>query len=315
MARAVVFAYHNVGVRCLTVLLRQGIVVPLVVTHRDNPDETIWFDSVEALARQHGIAVITPDDPNMPAVIAAVQAAQPDFLFSFYYRNMLKTPLLAIPPRGSYNMHGSLLPKYRGRVPVNWAIIHGEAETGATLHAMTEQPDNGAIVAQAVVSIGPDDTAQDVFNTVTGAAERALDEVLPALLAGTAPHLPQDLTQGAYFKGRKPGDGRIDFSWGAQRIHNFVRALTRPYPGAFTDLAGKRILIWRTGLKPLVQADLGDVVLVQSLPPTLFAHSSDMILQCADGASLQIHSLEADGVDVTPRNFERIFGKRSIQVA
>src|SRR5690242_10512846 len=134
MMRAVVFGYHNVGVRCLKVLLAHGMAVPLVVTHEDSPGETIWFDSVARTAAEHGIDVITPDDPDAADVAARVAAARPDFIFSFYYRRMLGRKLLALAPRGALNMHGSLLPKYRGRVPVNWAIIQGEAETGATLH-------------------------------------------------------------------------------------------------------------------------------------------------------------------------------------
>ena len=174
-----------------------------MVTHQDNPNETIWFDSVAELAALHGIAVITPDNPNTPEVIEQIRALQPDFFFSFYYREMLKAPLLAIPKRGALNMHGSLLPKYRGRVPVNWAIIHGETESGATLHYMTEKPDNGDIVAQQAVPILPNDTAQDVFEKVLVAAEIALNEVLPALLAGEAQAVKQDLSKGGYFGGRK----------------------------------------------------------------------------------------------------------------
>ena len=313
--RAVVFAYHNVGVRCLAALLRHGVDVPLVVTHEDNPDETIWFESVAALARRHNIRVVTPTDPNTAELIAEVEAAQPDFLFSFYYRNMLKAPLLALAARGNYNMHGSLLPKYRGRVPVNWAIIHGETETGATLHAMTEKPDNGAIVAQEAIPIGPDDTAQEVFNAVTGAAVRALERVLPALLAGTAPTTAQDLTQGGYFKGRKPGDGRIDFAWGAQQIHNFVRALTHPYPGAFADVMEKRILIWRSGLEPLVDKGLEASPIGNPSPPRLFTEEAKLILACADGRHLRILSLEADGEPVDAVNFARIFGSDTVQLA
>ena len=319
MTRAVVFAYHNVGVQCLATLLRHGVDVRLVVTHQDNPNETIWFDSVAALAQQHGIAVITPEDPNTPEVLAHVRAAQPDFLLSFYYRNMLKAPLLSIAKRGNYNMHGSLLPKYRGRVPIHWAIIHGELETGATLHAMTEKPDNGAIVAQEAVPIGPNDTAQEVFTAVTGAAGRALEHVLPALIAGTAPHTPQDLTQGAYYKGRTPEDGRIDFAWSAQRIHNFVRALTRPYPGAFADVpAGakrKRIFIWHTSRKPLADKGLGGMAPSNPLPPTLFILRGELVLYCADGEALHIDAMDADGEAVTPLNFATIFGGGTIQVA
>jgi len=305
MTSAVVFAYHNVGVRCLEVLLAQGVEVRLVVTHADNPAENIWFGSVATLAKARGIDVIMPEDPNTPEVIALVKAHAPDFLFSFYYRHMLKRDLLVVPALGAYNMHGSLLPKYRGRVPINWAIIHGETETGATLHAMTEKPDNGAIVTQKSVPIGIDDTAQDVFERVTEAAAQALAAALPSLMAGSAPHVPQDLSKGAYFGGRKPEDGRIDFSWPARRIHDFVRALTRPYPGAFAEVAGRRIIMWRTRL--------GSPVATR----TTVLHLADdgIVLDCGDGLRLLVLELEVDGKVVTSAEFPLAFGSPRIQLA
>lgn len=210
--RAVVFAYHNVGVRCLQVLLARGVDVALVVTHEDNPNENIWFGSVASVAAEHGIPVVTPADPADPALRRAIADARPEFIFSFYYRHMLPVDLLALAPRGAYNMHGSLLPKYRGRVPTNWAVLNGETETGATLHEMAAKPDAGAIVGQTAVPILPDDTAAQVFDKVTVAAEQTLWRVLPALLAGEAPHLPNDLAAGSYYGGRKPEDGRIEWS-------------------------------------------------------------------------------------------------------
>ena len=305
MTSAVVFAYHNVGVRCLDVLLAHGIDVRLVVTHRDNPAENIWFASVAELARTRGVPVIAPDDPNTPETIAMVRELAPDFLFSFYYRHMLKRGLLVVPRLGAYNMHGSLLPKYRGRVPINWAIIHGETETGATLHAMTEKPDNGAIVMQKAVPIGIDDTAQDVFERITDAAVAALAAALPALVAGTAPHIPQDLSKGAYFGGRKPEDGRIDFSWPARRIHDFVRALTRPYPGAFADIAGRRVVIWRTRIGESTP----------SAAPNLGVAGGGIVLDCNDGRCLHVLELEADGQAVPAADFQRVFGSLRIQLA
>ena len=238
MATAIVFAYHDVGVRCLKVLLAQGVHVSLVVTHRDNPAENIWFASVAALARMHDIPTITPDDPNLAATVKAVTALRPDFLFSFYYRHMIGAPLLAAATRGALNVHGSLLPKYRGRVPVNWAVINGEHETGATLHYMIEKPDAGDIVDRQSVPILPDDTAVEVFRKVTVAAEIVLHRALPLLIAGSAPRLKQDLTQGSYFGGRKPEDGCIDWNCSAQRVHDLVRGVAPPYPGAFTRVAG-----------------------------------------------------------------------------
>ncbi|MGH8400018.1 MAG: formyltransferase family protein, partial [Gammaproteobacteria bacterium] len=159
---AVVFAYHNVGVRCLSALLAQGVQVKLVVTHADDPNENIWFNSVQRLAELNRIPVALPDDPNADEFVTRVATLKPDFLFSFYYRFMLKAPLLGAPKRGALNMHGSLLPKYRGRVPINWAIVHGERETGASLHYMELKPDAGDLVDQQAVPILPDDTAAQV---------------------------------------------------------------------------------------------------------------------------------------------------------
>ncbi|MGI4846879.1 MAG: formyltransferase, partial [Janthinobacterium lividum] len=185
--RAVVFAYHTVGVRCLKVLLARGVDVALVVTHEDNPAETIWFESVAALCAEHGIATITPADPHVAELRERMVAARPEWIFSFYYRHMLPQDLLALAPRGAYNMHGSLLPRYRGRVPVNWAVLHGETETGATLHRMVAKADAGAIVAQTSIPILPDDTAFEVFGKLAVVAEKTLWDVLPAMLAGAVP--------------------------------------------------------------------------------------------------------------------------------
>lgn len=293
MSKAVVFAYHNVGVRCLSVLLAHGIEVPLVLTHRDNPKETIWFDSVAELAALHGIPVITPDNPNTPEVVAQIRALQPDFFFSFYYREMLKRELLEIPKRGALNMHGSLLPKYRGRVPVNWAIIHGETETGSTLHYMTEKPDNGDIVAQQAVPILPDDTALQVFQKVTVAAEIALNGVLPALLAGTARAVKQDLSKGAYFGGRKAEDGIIDWSQSAQAIHNLVRAVAPPYPGATTQLLGKPMRILQT---------LDTNCTVSDAKPAFYVKEGKAYAVCGSGV-LRVVRFELDGVEMSAAEF------------
>jgi methionyl-tRNA formyltransferase len=246
MPSAVVFAYHNVGYRCLKVLLAAGVDVPLVVTHEDNPKETIWFESVRQLCRENDIPYIVPENPNIEEIESRVAGLQADFLFSFYYRHMLKAPLLNAPALGAYNMHGSLLPKYRGRVPVNWAIINGERETGATLHEMTVKPDDGAIVDQFAVPILPDDTAQEVFEKVTVAAEICLHRSLPKLIARSAPHRAQDKSQASYFGGRRAEDGRINWQQNARQIHDLVRAVSRPYPGAFSELNGETLIVWRT---------------------------------------------------------------------
>ena len=293
---AVVFAYHNVGVRCLKVLLARGIEVGLVVTHQDNPAETIWFDSVAALCQEQGIPFVTPDDPGAPDLFAKVQAAQPDFIFSFYYRHMLPAALLALAKNGAYNMHGSLLPTYRGRVPVNWAVLHGETETGATLHEMAAKPDAGAIVAQTSVPILPDDTAYEVFGKLTVAAEQTLWRVLPAMLKGEAPKLPNDVGKGSYFGGRKPEDGRIDWSQPAQAVYNLHRAVAPPYPGAWTTIGGRTFVIGKARLSSQPLPDL---------PPGLAVVDNQMFGVCGDGRALLIHELLADGKTISPVELEQ----------
>jgi methionyl-tRNA formyltransferase len=240
--QAVVFGYHDVGVRCLRVLLDAGVAVPLVVTHRDDPDERIWFGSVAQLAQSRGIETLLSEDMNH--LRERIRVISPEFMFSFYYRRMLPPEVLALARKGAFNMHGSLLPKYRGRAPVNWAILKGESETGATLHEMVAKPDAGRIVDQERVPIGPDETAAEVFAKVSDAAETVLQRSLPHLLAGTASLKKQDLSKGSYFGARRPEDGRIDWSKSALEIHNLVRAVAPPYPGAFTD----KMKILRTAL-------------------------------------------------------------------
>lgn len=304
MSSAIVFAYHNVGVRCLSVLLAHGVDVKLVVTHQDNPNETIWFDSVQKLAELHGIPVITPENPNTPEVVEQIRALQPDFFFSFYYREMLKKELLEIPRQGALNMHGSLLPKYRGRVPVNWAIIHGETETGATLHYMTEKPDNGDIVAQQAVPILPNDTAHEVFQKVTVAAEMALNEVMPKLISGTAPRVKQDLSKGAYFGGRKPEDGIINWSQSAQQIHNLVRAVAPPYPGATTQLMGKPMRILQT-LVTKCSAEGKE-------KPAFYVKEGKAYAICGSGV-LRVVRFELDGAGMDAEMFAAKYGTQRFE--
>ena len=248
--RSVVFAYHDIGYVALQELLRAGADVAAVITHDDDPREEIWFRSVRQLAARHGCPVFAPDSVNTPEWIARVRAWQPDFLFSFYYRKLLAKAVLAIPTRGALNLHGSLLPKYRGRCPVNWVLIHDERETGVTLHYMEEKPDRGDIVAQRAVPIVDADTAHTLYAKLTEAAAALLRETYPRLCAGTAPRIPQDHARASYFGGRRPADGRIDWSQPARTIFNLVRAVTHPYPGAFGEWDGRTLYVWDAAPAP-----------------------------------------------------------------
>ena len=246
---AVVFAYHDVGVNCLKALLGAGIQIDLVVTHQDDPHENVWFGSVAKLCEDQKIPYITPDANQLIDLVPQLQKLTPDYLFSFYYRHMIPAELLACARIGALNMHGSLLPKFRGRAPVNWAILQGATETGATLHMMEVKPDAGDIVGQSTVSIGPNETATDVFGKVSQAAVTVINLVLPELIQGHIPRKPNNLGQGSYFGGRKPADGQILWHQTAQQVHNLVRAVAPPYPGAFTDWQGQRRIVARTSLE------------------------------------------------------------------
>ena len=244
--RAIVAGYHNMGCEGLEALIRNGYDVVAVFTYADAADEAIWFGSVAEAAARHNIPVYTPDNINHPLWVEKIRELKPDVLFSFYYRDILSADILNIPASGCYNLHGSLLPKYRGRVPSNWAIINGEAETGITLHHMTPGIDDGDIVAQQSVSIDADDNAQTLVNKQVAAAGSMLDECLPAIKAGSAERVPQDNSEATYFGGRTAADGVIDWSKSAAAVHNLVRAVTRPYPGAFTFAGQRQLTIWET---------------------------------------------------------------------
>jgi methionyl-tRNA formyltransferase len=290
--RCVVFAYHDVGYACLDALLRAGADVPAVFTHDDDPGEEVWFRSVRHLAEAHHIPVFAPPGVNTPEWITRVAAFHPDFIFSFYYRRLLATEVLATARRGALNLHGSLLPKYRGRCPVNWVLVHGERESGVTLHYMVEKPDRGDIVAQRAVPITDDDTALTLFHKLTDAAALLMRETYPRLCAGTAPRVPQDHSRASYFGGRRPQDGRIDWSQPARTAFNLVRAVTHPYPGAFSTWHGRKLYIWQSHLAPPVEA-------AQIVPGTVVAVQPELTVHAGRGA-LQLTRVQLEGESELP---------------
>ena len=283
--KAIVAAYHNMGCAGIEALLRNGFEIQAVFTYPDDAGETIWFDSVAELAARHGIPVFAPDDINHPLWVEKIRAFAPDILFSFYYRDMLKPAILDIPKAGCLNLHGSLLPKYRGRAPINWALVNGESETGVTLHYMTAHADDGDIVCQKKVSIDDNDTAVSLNHKMVTAAAGMLDECLPLIKAGEANRKPQDRAQATYFGGRKPADGLIDWSKSSGQVRNLVRAVTRPYPGAFTYRGQRKIFIWEARQSDLPAGD--------ATPGTVLS-VSPLLVACGEGV-LEISFAQVDG--------------------
>jgi len=243
--RVVVFGYHEIGYVCLDELIKFGADALCLFTHEDAQEEEIWFRKPAAIAEQYNIPVYTPETLKDNKWVEIVKSLSPDIIFSFYYRNMIRKEILDIPKIGAFNLHGSLLPKFRGRCPVNWVLIAGEKKTGVTLHHMVEKPDAGDIVAQKTCEIAFEDTAHTVFMKMADAARSLMQEVLPQFRDNTFKSTPQDGIS-SYFGGRRPEDGLISWDKDAQSIYNLTRAVTHPYPGAFTYLDDRKFYVWQS---------------------------------------------------------------------
>lgn len=234
---AVVCAYSSVGTAALEGLLEAGVEVRALYTYPQGADER-WFTPPAAVALAHGIPIHEAPAFNDDTVFAAIQAHQPDFLFSFYFREMIQARFLGIPRLGAFNLHGSLLPKYRGRAPINWVLVKGETETGITLHAMTPKPDDGFIVAQARLPIVWDETALSLTDKAASAGRDLVREAIPGLVDGSSQRTDQKtLGPSTYFGGRKPADSRLDAAMSVQEAFNQIRAVADPWPNAFLETA------------------------------------------------------------------------------
>ncbi|MGQ6240143.1 bifunctional UDP-4-amino-4-deoxy-L-arabinose formyltransferase/UDP-glucuronic acid oxidase ArnA [Serratia sp. IR-2025] len=272
--KAIVFAYHDIGCAGLKALTEAGYDVQAVFTHTDDPGENNFFSSVARLGAELDLPVYAPEDVNHPLWVDRIRALQPDVIFSFYYRHMLSDEILSLAPQGGFNLHGSLLPRYRGRAPVNWALVNGETETGATLHKMVKRPDAGDIVGQQKVAIADSDTALTLHKKVLEAAQIVLKEQLPKLKNGTATFTKQDESQASYFGRRTAAHGEILWHKSAKEINNLVRAVTEPYPGAFSYLGQRQLIVWRSRVLD-TQHD--------KQPGTVLS-TSPLVIACGEGA-------------------------------
>ena len=282
--KTIVLAYHGIGCLGLEALLQHGFEVLSVFTHADDPNENRWFPSVAQTAASHGLPVFAPDDINHPLWVSRLRELSPDILFSFYYRRMVSKEILDIAPCGALNLHGSLLPVYRGRCPINWVLVHGEKETGVTLHYMTPRADDGDIVGQKAFPIEPDDTALNLFQKAEKSARELLDEALPLIFQGTAPRIPQDPSRATYFGGRRPEDGEIDWTETAESIRNLVRAVAYPFPGAYTCKGEKKVFIW--------EAQVGETV--SDHQPGTVVSTDPLTITCGKG-TLQALQVQPEG--------------------
>jgi methionyl-tRNA formyltransferase len=281
--KAAVFAYHEIGYVCLEEVLASGMEVSCLFTHKDDPGEEIWFRRPVELALEQSIPVYNPERLRDRKWTDLLRDLAPDFIFSFYYRYMIPQEMLDTAGIAALNLHGSLLPKFRGRCPVNWVLIAGEKKSGVTLHVMEAKPDVGDIVAQREVEITFDDTAHSLSLKLASAARLLMRDVLPQLLSGSFPRLPQ-AGASSYYGGRRPEDGLIDWSNDALTVYNLIRAVTHPYPGAFTFAEGKKLFIWKA--EPQARAHTASSGTIISTNPLLVA---------TDQGALRLISVQLNG--------------------
>jgi len=272
MATAVVCAYSLVGRKAIESLIDCGIEVLALYTY-NQPDEDKWFESPAGYADKKGIPVFIEPSFNSALVQSHIRRLSPDFLFSFYFREMIDAKILQIPKMGAFNLHGSLLPKYRGRAPINWVLVHGETITGVTLHAMTAKPDDGDIFGQKEIPMDWDETALSLTKKAADAGYELLRETIPGLVNNAISGISQKtLGKSSYFGGRKPEDSRLKSEMTAQEAFNQIRAVADPWPNAF------------------LKGEHGDIKIAWALPchgrclPGHFRRVSDgILLGFADG--------------------------------
>ncbi len=239
--RCALFGHGVVGELGIGVLREIGVEPVLVFGHPQSQGD--WQRGLKPVADRLGIPAVENADLDDPGLVERLSRLDLDIHVSLYFREMIPDSILSTARLGGVNLHGSPLPRYRGRAPVNWMVLNGETEGGAALHVMTSRPDGGPLLAMRTFPIGPADTAFSVLLQVERIGMEIIRDTLPRYLSGSLVPTPQR-GRSSYFGRRTPEDGRIDWTWPAARIINLVRAVTRPYPGAFADLPSGRLYVW-----------------------------------------------------------------------
>jgi len=245
--RTVWVSFDTIGRDCLEAAAEAGAEIVGIVTLPGpvDPDRSgqCSFDEV---ATRHDAALVEARDVNAPETLNALRKLAPELVFVVGWSQLVHDPFIAIARGGVFGMHPTLLPRHRGRAPIPWAILSGLARTGVTLFEILDSTaDSGAIVGQVAVGIGPDETARTLFDRLAAAHVELVRECVPQLLAGSAPRVRQDPRRASAWPKRIPADGIIDWETRAPYLYDWVRAQTRPYPGAFTFLGDEKVVVWR----------------------------------------------------------------------
>lgn len=296
--KTIVFAYAEMGCAGINALIDAGYEISAIFTHADTSSESHFFDSVARLAAEQGIPVYAPEDVNHPLWIERIKAMEPDYIFSFYYRAMLCDGIINSPRLGAFNLHGSLLPKYRGRAPLNWVLVNGETETGVTLHRMVKRADAGDIVLQKRVAIDEQDNALTLHRKLVACATEVLESTLPAMKRGEITALPQDEREATKVGRRTAEDGRILWEQSAHQVNNLVRAVTYPWPGAFAFAGTVKFTVW----KGCVHTD------APVAKPGTVLSTEPFLIACGEGALEVLTGQSDNGVYMTGSQLAQSLG-------
>ena len=284
-------SFDTIGRDCLLAAAEAGAEVAAVVTLPGPIDPSRSGQcSFDEVAARHGAALIQTADANAPEAVAAVREARPEMIFVVGWSQLVRQDFIETASRGVYGMHPTLLPRHRGRAPIPWTILAGLARTGVTLFEITDPTaDSGPIVAQVEVPVAPDETATTLYDKLSRAHVELVREAVPLLAAGTAERIPQDERRASTWPKRTPPDGIIDWETRAPYLYDWVRAQTRPYPGAFTYLGDERLVVWRA--RPLeedVAAPSGTVVAVRDGAPIVACGEGALVLEEVEGPELSV---------------------------
>src|ERR671930_937176 len=283
--RLVWVSFDVMGRDCLAAAAEAGAevvgVVPLPGPIDPNRSGQCSFDE---LAADLGARLIETADVNSPETIAAIREVDPDLIFVVGWSQLVMDEFIGLPRHGVFGMHPTLLPRHRGRAAIPWAILSGLAKTGVTLFQIADgTADSGPIVGQVEVPIAPDETATTLYEKVTAAHLQLVRESVPRLLDGTAERTPQDTRRASAWPKRTPADGIIDWETRARYLHDWVRAQTRPYPGAFTYLGDEKLVVWRARPVELdEEAPAGTVVAVED-GPVVACGEGGLVLEEVEG--------------------------------
>lgn len=289
------------AVPTLQQLLDTEFSVAGVVCQPDRPSgrgKKVQMGPVKALALSRNIPVVQPEKMKDPGFIESLRSWKPDVIVVAAFGRILPKIILDLPPKGCLNVHGSLLPKYRGAAPIQWAVIHGETETGITIMCMDEGMDTGAILQQEVMSIGPHEMAGDLASRMALAGGALLLTTLRGWLANTLTPYPQNESEATLAPILKKEDGLIDWNWPARSIANRIRGLS-PWPGGYTYLQDVRWGIWKVEVEGIEQ-DIGPTVShTRQAPGTISAVTKQAI---------SVHTGQGNLIllDIQPENKKRM---------